>query len=264
MSVMTKIGRAFKRRRGETPQRPEPRVVKWPPNEGAVTIKQAESALREVKSSLAGVGAGTGAHAASTPTTLEPYRNGTARAPKSKQELIAELQKSYEEVITLVRKFDDHLDRQDSRSDRLVQAAERLSEAMTGIERAEERHTEVVHALSSLAGAVRDGQARADDRHEAELSSLARLETVLERCEATDQATKRTLDELRAGISSVGNATDRMGAVLERMHLRDENRDDRLETLVLRTSRLMIWLVAICGGGVMAAIAIAIVVVLKS
>jgi hypothetical protein len=48
------------------------------------------------------------------------------------------------------------------------------------------------------------------------------------------------------------------------MHLRDENRDDRLETLVLRTSRLMIWLVAICGGGVMAAIAIAIVVVLKS
>jgi hypothetical protein len=44
----------------------------------------------------------------------------------------------------------------------------------------------------------------------------------------------------------------------------DENRDDRLETLVLRTSRLMIWLVAICGGGVMAAIAIAIVVVLKS
>jgi hypothetical protein len=182
---------------------------------------------------------------------------------KGKQDLLAEIQKSYNEVITLVRKLDDHLDRHESRSGRLIEVAERLNGAMEGIERAEERHSEIVDAMSSLARAMRDGNERADGRHEAQLASLARIETVLEQCDATDRATRQTLDSLREGVDNVAMSHDRMSAVLERMHVRDESRDAKLEAMVTRTSTLMIWLVGICGVGVAAAVTIATIVAVK-
>lgn len=246
MTMMSKVGQVFTKRRRSSRA---PTVVKWPPEDG-------EPSLREV---------------ASTMTPPEPVAieldeddeiQERQRAP-SKQELIAELQKSYSEVISMVRKLDDHLDRHESRSTKMMEVADRLTTAMDGIERAEDRHVEIVGAIGALAKAVREGQDQADHRHEAELSSLARIEAVLERCDATDQATRMTLDELRAGIDSMGHSQDRLGSVLERMHARDESRDERLEEMVTRTSKLMIALVAICGVGVAAAILVATIVAVK-
>lgn len=254
MGVMTSLSRVFARRRTKS----SPRVVKWPPEEG-FEGEVDTSQLREAMAAMApsrpvSVDAGV-------EDEMEEHENGDVSLVerprgKNKQELIAELQKSYNEVITLVRKLDDHLDRHETRSERIVEMAERLSNAMDGIERAEERHVEIVDAVGALARAIREGQERADGRHEAELASLARIETVLEQCHETDRATRHTLGELRVGIDAVASSHDRMGAVLERMHARDETRDERLEEMVARTSRLMIWLVSICAVGVGAAILI--------
>ena len=246
MTMMSKVGRVFTKRR-RTPGAPT--VVKWPPEEG-------EPSLREVASTM------------SPPSPIaidvedDEEEKERQRTP-SRQELIAELQKSYSEVISMVRKLDDHLDRHESRSTKMMEVADRLTDAMDGIERTEDRHVEIVGAIGALAKAVREGQDRADHRHEAELSSLARIEAVLEKCDATDQATRMTLDELRAGIASMGSSQDRLGSVLERMHDRDEARDERLEEMVTRTSKLMIALVSICGVGVAAAILVATIVAVK-
>lgn len=164
------------------------------------------------------------------------YRDDEAiepiRTPRNKQELVEELQKSYAEVVTLIRKVDGHLDSQDKRSERLLTIAETLPAALEDISEVRRQHAQLAEAIDRLTQATREGTTKSESSRAAQLETLGEVRTLLQSAGDHERRVADSLDEFKGSIVQVATSTDKLGAVLEGMDSRQQRRENDLRQAI--------------------------------
>lgn len=139
-----------------------------------------------------------------------------AEAPAwSRQQLVQELQKNYAEVVELVRKVDGHLDKQDQRSARLIEIAERVPDALGVLPTICAQNAEIIEAAHRVADVKKEG----DERAEAAMQRIAEMgqrqadaiEGVGQRMESagqTDAELARAVDRFRGVIGDISKSSE--------------------------------------------------------
>jgi len=184
------------------------------------------------------------------PTDLTP-------APKSKQELLAELQKNYAEAVDLIRKVDRHLDEQAVRSQRLLEFAERMPESLATLPAIRDQGERLNETVEALAASSARGAAAGETQAEA----IVRVRELAERSAETGEQVATTLTDFRSTVQGMATATGELGQTLHDMHRRDGRRDEHLAELISANTRWMVTLAAICSIGLVLAIVLAIVAI---
>lgn len=151
-------------------------------------------------------------------------------APKSKGEMIAELQKNYNEVMELIRKVSNHLDEQAGRSERLMEIAERIPEALDALPELRSQNERIIVAL-------RDAAEEARSRDEQSAQTLDRLGDRLEESRESDRVLVGTMAEFRGTLREMADTNERTGATLSDMNQRNAAREQELHNILLLTRR---------------------------
>lgn len=159
--------------------------------------------------------------------SLEPVRT-----PKNRQELIEELQKNYAEVVTLVRKMDGHLDRQDKRSVRLLEIAETLPTAIEDLSAIRNQHSKLSEAIDSLTAATKQNSSSNEAAQSLQIQALGEVRSLLESSEGHERRVAESLDEFKASIGEVATSTGKLGGVLEGMDSRQARRENELKAAI--------------------------------
>jgi len=175
-------------------------------------------------------------------------------APRSRHEMLTELKKNYAEAVTLMRKVDGHLSRQEQRTLRLVEMAERLPEVIGGLDRIAGSQDAQQQALSTLHDAVERAGVASERAQGEQVAAIQRVETRLETVGRSEQRLAETLEEFRTIVGGMANSNDRIGQVLERLQQRDTLRDEHVRELTDRSRRS---LHLVLGVSVLAALATA-------
>ena len=195
----------------------------------------------------------------SVDATGEGAPDGVIAAGRSlgRNEAMAELQRNYNEVITLVRKVDAHLDKADMRSQRLVDLAERTASSLEALPSLRDQQSELNETVGRLLEATRESQ----NRHEATLqrqnAAFDDVRRIAEHAESGQQRLSGALDEFSGSMSSVGEATGRLGDAIASLRQTDLDREAELARMVARSNRVMM----ACMGGVALMVIVTLVVV---
>ncbi|TVQ60507.1 MAG: hypothetical protein EA378_11600 [Phycisphaerales bacterium] len=180
-------------------------------------------------------------------------------APKNKQELLSELQKNYAEVVSLVRKVDQHLDAQDRRSARLMEIAESIPSALEALPAIRAESEKIGERLDALLHAQQTQSADAQSIRKAQVEALGDVRSLLESSREAEHRVAESLDQFRGTIGSMSEATGTLGTVLHKMRESDEKRDDRLAALVAGNNRAMMTVAGLVGVLLIIAVVIALV-----
>lgn len=151
-------------------------------------------------------------------------------APKSKGEMLAELQKNYAEVMELIRKVNSHLDEQAGRSQRLMEIAERIPEALDTLPELRSQNERIIEAL-------RDAAEEARSRDDRSAQTLDRLGDRLEESRESDRVLVGTMAEFRGTLREMADTNERTGATLSDMNQRNAAREQELHNILLLTRR---------------------------
>jgi len=179
--------------------------------------------------------------------------------PKSKQELLAEIQRNYQEVLELVRKVDTHLDESGERSLRLIELADRVPEGMASIVELKKQNEVVTHAIERVTEVVTATEGHASATVE-ELRGIAvRFDEASRRGEALAGA----LGEFREILTEVAGSGARLNTVMENIQRDASSREERLVSLIEREQRWMIFALSLCGISVAVAIVIAVLITFR-
>src|SRR5690606_36032511 len=182
MTVLTKISRMFK---PATP-RTRPHARHTTP---AVTAPAANGVRRSASAPASGrrpaqsVEMKNGNRAGAGVVTADATHLADSRvlaAAKTKQELLAELQQNYREVVDLVRRLKSHMETQDERFDRLMGVAEQLRESVQSAPGLREDARKALAALDQIATTQRDGQTRTETALQAQSGRLNRMTELME------------------------------------------------------------------------------------
>lgn len=159
-------------------------------------------------------------------------REEEIRTPRNRQELVEELQKSYAEVVTLIRKVDGHLDSQDKRSERLLQIAETLPTALQDLSEIRRQHTQLAEAIDRLTESTRESASRSDAARSQQLEALGEVRSLLHSAGEHERRVADSLDEFKSSIGEVAISTGKLGGVLEGMEARQQRREDDLRQAI--------------------------------
>jgi hypothetical protein len=176
--------------------------------------------------------------------------------PKGKQELLAEIQRNYQEVLELVRKVDGHLDESSERSRRIFDLAERVPEGMASIVELKHQQEVVTHAIERITEV-----ATATEGHAS--STVAELRAIAVRFDEAGQrgeALALAVGEFREILTGVAGSGVRLNAVMESIQREASSREERLVSLIEREQRWMIFALSLCGISVAVAIVIAVLI----
>ncbi len=178
-----------------------------------------------------------------------------SRTPRSRQELIAELQRNYQEVLGIVRRVGQHLDDQGERSRRVAELAERLPRAADDLAAIREQQDQASRAMEGLALAL----GRRDDQlAEGQLAQLERLDEIRGLMAESSQAEREligSLVEFRSVMSGMAGATERLSEAVGRIEQREAERSEQFLKALDATRSWMITIAVV--GGVCALVAIA-------
>jgi predicted nucleic acid-binding Zn-ribbon protein len=144
--------------------------------------------------------------------------------------MIAELQKNYAEVMELIRKVSNHLDEQAGRSERLMEIAERIPEALDALPELRSQNERIIVAL-------RDAAEEARSRDEQSAQTLDRLGDRLEESRESDRVLVGTMAEFRGTLREMADTNERTGATLSDMNQRNAAREQELHNILLLTRR---------------------------
>lgn len=185
-------------------------------------------------------------------------------APRNKQELLNELRRNYAEVVSLVRKVDNHLDHQDRRSERMLEIAEKLPKAIEQIERLEDRHAELLSAVTRLTETLKEGQENNQTGVNKQIHALEQLHTTIDQSnEQSRELSARVAGELNDFRSAVGQmvgSTQQLSTAIDTINTREDTREQQLRKTLEQTRKWTIGLVvflAIAGLCAIAAVVIA-------
>lgn len=181
-----------------------------------------------------------------------------APPPKNKQEVIAELRKSYDEVLGLVRKVDQHLDRAEERAKKLMQLADDTSRRLEVLPELNEqqkilvKQNEELRSQNAMMTRAINGLAAAGKQsHERTERSLKQHANAMVELKGT----------IGGGVGRMTDATDKLSTALTEMRAADAKREERLAEMIGRSQRAMLVAVGVCGvlaaGMIIAVIALA-------
>lgn len=167
-----------------------------------------------------------------------------------REDVLAELRQNYGEVLSLVRKVDEHLDLQEQRARELMSLAERSTEALAALPLIQSHTAELsatsqsfTEAVSSHQGLMSESAARQSDAIESHTLSLSQF--------------GRTVQESLGGMS---DATGHLGDAIARMRETDRQRELELQQLIERTQKNQL-AVVIGGVALVAAMVLAILLI---
>ncbi len=193
---------------------------------------------------------------------IEDVEDQRVPTPRNKQELMAELQRNYTEMVSLIRKVDQHLDAQDSRSKRMLEIAERMPEALDALPALREQTGELTAAVNRLTDVTASGHARADEHLERQTQTLSEVRDLAARSGEIEQQVSEMLSSFDDTLENVSGSTDRLGVVLQKMQERDEHRDTQLAQAISQNQKWMTTVLVLCLTSVGTAVVLALVVLL--
>lgn len=189
-----------------------------------------------------------------------------AQSPRNKQELVAELQKNYVEVLELVRRVNSHLDRQEERSDRIMKIVDRLPDAIDSLAATREQNGALLAAMNESTAASKAGNERVASvvedlaRHgERQAGALGSINEGLEKSRRTELQLVQTMAEFRTSVSEMAGSSSRVGDTLESLQNSSAARERELVDLVNESRRWTLTAMIACGAGVGIALALAMV-----
>jgi hypothetical protein len=162
---------------------------------------------------------------------------------RTKQDLIGELKRNYDEAIALVRKLDARVDQQEDRSARLMEIAERLPSALEAIPDLRQQSLRSSVALDELVTFARNNQSRTEE-------AASSLEEIRDRISVSREAQLelvRTVVSFRDTLSVMVRTSERVGNTLA--ELRDESaaRERKLAELVASSQKWTMAAAIACG-----------------
>ena len=157
------------------------------------------------------------------------------KTPRSRQELVAELQRNYKEVLGIVRKVDAHLDGQGQRSQRLAEIAERLPGAADDLTALRAGQGEVHAAIATVAAAMQSRDAVLTTGQRSMLERLGEIRALMRESAESERQLLGSLVEFRDVVSGMTGATDRLATAVERIEQRETERADRVVEAILAT-----------------------------
>jgi len=179
------------------------------------------------------------------------------------RKVVAEdLRDSYDRSIALAEKVDRHLDTQDQRSRRLLEIAEQLPEALSAIGNISSGQEDLRNTVTDLASAIRDGHQSTQQGLAAQIDAIGRVEGLITTATEGQRDIKASLDNLAISFHEITESNQRLGETLTDIRIRDAEREERTQEANAKMSKLLTWVIAICGIGVLAIVATLIVVVL--
>lgn len=151
------------------------------------------------------------------------------KPPRSRQELIAELQRNYQEVLGIVRKVDSHLDEQGQRSGRVAEIAERFPRAADDLAHLREGQDSVQQALEAVSLALRDRDEALTEGQRGTLDRLEEIRGLLAESSESERQLVGSLVEFRDMMGGMSAATERLSEAVERI---DAQETDRVNEVV--------------------------------
>ncbi len=194
-----------------------------------------------------------------------PERRARLISPRNRSELMTELRGNYAEVIELVRKVNDHLDVQETRSSRMMEIAERIPSALEYLPEIQRQNTQVVESLdrcarNSTASADRIGGAvdRLVESTEQQGTSVTALNDRLESARQTDLELVQRMAEFRTTMSGIADTNSGVSDSIAQMHSSALRRDEEIVRLIEQSRKWMVVALASIGGAVGLAIMLAV------
>jgi methyl-accepting chemotaxis protein len=154
----------------------------------------------------------------------------------SKRELLAEMQKNYNEVLGLVRKVDQHLDEQSARSRQLMDIAERTARAVESLPEIQKSNAELAQSVRQFSEATR----------EHETAIRASLDQQAGAIESHTAAIAEFRGSVTDSVSGMAASADRLGEAIAAMRETDRQRERELAELVTRSQKSMLTIVITC------------------
>ncbi len=151
---------------------------------------------------------------------LKPLRN--------KQELFDELQRNYRDLVSLVRKVDNHLDEQTNRSERMAVIAERLDRTIPAIEALGETPAKLDELRADIERLVNDSQLAADRRVETMERAVGAIAERLDRQHEQQQQLVGTMAQFRETMAEVAQTNADTGSTLKSLSDSIARRDGEL------------------------------------
>lgn len=190
---------------------------------------------------------------------FDPSGPGTigAHPRRSRQELITELQRNYQEVLGIVRKVDNHLDQQSERAERVAVIAERFPRAADDLAQMRVRQEQAGEIMDALAHAL---NARDERIISGQSTQLERLDEVRDLLAESGQAQRQlvgALIEFRDIIGGLAGATDKLTDAVTHIEQRDAERAADFLDALTATRKWAIALSIIVGACGLIAIAVA-------
>lgn len=175
-----------------------------------------------------------------------------SKAPRSKQELIEELHRNYQEVLGLVRKLDHHLDDAKGRSETIAEVAQRYDELAPAIEHLPHEIREAAKSINAdLRTAMgEEGNATREllDRIE---SAIVHVGTDIERSTNQQGQLVQTMAEFRESLLDLSRSSTAACEVVRDFEQRAVERDNAMLLQMRQTRHWLIGLtVAVAALGV--------------
>ncbi len=166
-----------------------------------------------------------------------------AKSPRSKQELIEELHRNYQEVLGLVRKLDNHLDDAKGRSETIAEVARRYDELAPAIEHLPREIREVAETLNTdLRKAMgEEGNSTREllDRIE---SAIVHVGTDIERSTNQQGQLVQTMAEFREGLLDLSRSSTAACEAVRDFEHRAIERDNAMLSQIRQTR---FWLIGL-------------------
>ncbi|UCD75106.1 MAG: hypothetical protein JSV91_15140 [Phycisphaerales bacterium] len=191
----------------------------------------------------------------------EPVENGAiARRPGSGNSRNA----NTEELMSLVRKMDEHLDQQADRTDRLLDVMDRVPKSLEPLPEISRQNTCLVEALHDHLAQGRDRDSVLKDA----LANLTRsggrqtevLGLIQQQLEANHRAAKEravALARLNDAMNVLASSNNRTGDLISELVRSDEKRQGELTAMLGRTQKWVIATLACCAAASVTALVVA-------
>ncbi|MCA9290711.1 MAG: hypothetical protein KDA25_06260 [Phycisphaerales bacterium] len=195
-------------------------------------------------------------------TLVEP--KPTKLAPKRDARTLSELQRGYHEVLGLVGKIADHLDRQSDRTDRLVELMERLPEALGALPEINRQNARLLDVLSDHLDQSRSREDafsttlhRISDATNAHTEVLGAVQQQLEASSRTADHLAKSLATFHAGVGELAKASRESRDTTANLIRQGTEREQVMVTMFARTQRWTIIATAFCGCAAVTAMVLA-------
>ncbi len=183
---------------------------------------------------------------------------------KGDSKSVAELQKGYQEVIGLVSKISDHLDRQAARTDRLVELMGEMPEALGALPEINRQNARLLDVISdhlehsrSREDAFNNALARISEATSSHADVLGLVQQQLENNTQTSAQLTKSIDTFQGAVSELAKSNRDTRERTAELMKQNADRETMLVNAFTKSHRWMIAAVICCGGACLAGAAIA-------